>query len=231
MTASADPRDARASAVALRDLGRLAYAPAWELQRALHAAVVAGAGPETLLLVEHDPVVTLGRRGDRTGILAPGLLRRSGADVVQSERGGDVTYHGPGQLVAYPILNLRRRGLGIRAYVQALEGAVLRLLNTYAVAGRRDPAMHGVFTAEGKIASVGVHVSRGVSRHGVALNVDPDMSHWAWIAPCGQPGVVAASLAQICAPTPPLADVKQRFLRAFADEFRLELRLTSAEDA
>ena len=220
MTVSADP--ARPPVV-FHDLGRIAYASASDLQRRLHAAVVAGECPETLLLVEHDPVVTLGCRGDRSGILAPHLLRRARIDIVHSERGGNVTYHGPGQLVAYPILRLRQRSLGVRAYVQALESVILRLLATYGLAGRRDPKVHGVFTGPGKIASVGVHVSRGVSRHGLALNVDPDMSHWAWIAPCGRRGGVAVSLAQLCPTTPPATQVKERFLRAFAAELRLDL--------
>ena len=222
----------------LRDLGRLAYEPALAVQRQAHAAVRSGASPGVLLLVEHDPVVTLGRRGNRDGILHPDRLRALGVDIVHSERGGDVTYHGPGQLVAYPILNLRQLGLDVRGYVLALEGVVLRLLRTYGIAGRRDPSMHGVFTAAGKIASVGVHVSGGVTRHGVALNVHPISEHWRCIAPCGQPGVIAASL-QAELPHPPIAspsldppstetpsmhDVKRRFVRAFAQQFALTVR-------
>ena len=229
----------------VRDLGRLAYEAALEIQRQTHAAVVRGDLPGALLLVEHDPVVTLGRRGNRDGILQPEQLRSLGIHVLHSERGGDVTYHGPGQLVAYPILNLRTLRLDVRSYVLALEGAALRLLQHYGIEGRRDPDMHGVFVAGGKIASVGVHVSRGVTRHGIAINIDPIAEHWQCIAPCGQPGVAAVSLRAAFQPAlqtglprvssspPPSADlsmstVKREFVRAFAAEFALDL---SVEDA
>jgi lipoate-protein ligase B len=216
----------------VRDLGRLGYAAALAEQRAAHAAVVAGEERIILILVEHDPVVTLGRRGRRDGVRAPARLERLGIPIVESERGGDVTYHGPGQLVAYPVLRLSDFGFGVRAYVSALEGAALRLLASYGLEGRRDPAMHGVFTAGGKIASVGVHVSRGVTRHGIAVNVDPSAEHWACIDPCGQTGVEAASLrAEVVAAgaaagaTDPAAcampTVKRRFIAAFAAEFGL----------
>lgn len=230
--------------VELRDLGRCAYEPALALQRQLHEQVRRGDRTAVLLLLEHDPVVTLGRRGDRRGILQPEMLARRGIEVVQSERGGDVTYHGPGQLIAYPILRLRDFGLDVRSYVLALEGVVLRLLGEYGIGGRRDAEMHGVFTASGKIASVGVHVSRGVTRHGIALNVDPDAEHWRCIAPCGQAGVVAASLrpelqAITMEGAPPgsmgiddvaMDDVKARFLRTFAAEFgaRVEVQPASS---
>ena len=215
----------------VRDLGRMAYAPALARQRAAHAAVVAGEARAVLLLVEHDAVVTLGRRGNRDGVRAPARLKRLGIPIVDSERGGDVTYHGPGQLVAYPILRLADFQLDVRAYVRALEAVVLRLLESYGLGGRRDPAMHGVFTAGGKIASLGVHVSRGVTRHGIAFNVDPSADHWACIDPCGQAGVRAASLrAELAASgasdpdaTQPdacdMPTVKRRFVAAFAAEF------------
>ncbi len=224
MTAPARP----APPLRVRDLGRLAYAPALAEQRAAHAAVVAGEERAVLLLVEHDPVVTLGRRGLRDGVRSPERLRRLGIPIVGSERGGDVTYHGPGQLVAYPVLRLSDFRLDVRAYVSALEGAALRLLASYGLEGRRDPKMHGVFTAGGKIASVGVHVSRGVTRHGVAVNVDPSAEHWACIDPCGQADVRAASLRAELAAAGAATDaacampiVKRRFVAAFAAEFGL----------
>ncbi len=205
----------------VRDLGRMPYAEVLALQHATRDAVRTGAVPDTLLLVEHDPVVTLGRRGDRGGILAPHALARAGIDVVHTERGGNVTYHGPGQLVAYPILDLRRFDTDLRWYVQRLEGTVIRLLAECGIDAWRDPDQHGVFTACGKIASVGVHVSRWVTIHGLALNVDPDMAHWALIAPCGRSDAPAASMAQHLPVAPPMAGVRDRLVRAFAQEFAL----------
>ena len=114
-------------------VGRRAYGPALALQRALHRAVVTGATGDTLILVEHEPVVTLGRRGNRSGIFSEAALTRAGIDVVPADRGGDVTYHGPGQLVAYPILDLRRLGASVRCYIEGIEAAVLRLLEGYGV--------------------------------------------------------------------------------------------------
>lgn len=222
-----------AAEIEIRDLGRCAYDAAIEVQRQVHERVRSDDRPGVLLLVEHDPVVTLGRRGERGGILDPDTLRLLGIDVLESERGGDVTYHGPGQLVAYPVLRIRDFGLDVRSYVIALEGVVLRVLQGYAIEGRRDPEMHGVFTPGGKIASVGVYVSRGVTRHGVSLNVDPDDAHWQCIAPCGQAAVRASSLraelkAMATDKRPPgpigMDAVRERFVEAFAKEFGVEVR-------
>jgi lipoate-protein ligase B len=216
--------DRPAIPLTLRDLGRLAYRPALEEQRLAHAAVLAGEASGFLLLVEHEPVVTLGRRGNRAGLRDPDALAQLGIPVVHSERGGGVTYHGPGQLVAYPVLRLRDFSLDVRSYVVALEAVVLAVLASYGCEGRRDPAMHGVFSDHGKIASVGVRVSRGVTSHGVALNVNPDPTHWACIDPCAQPGVRAATLAAELGRIPTLAEVRERFLAAFQREFGACLR-------
>ncbi len=211
----------------VHDAGRLPFRAALDLQRSLHQAVVAGSAPDTLILVEHDPVVTLGRRGDRAGILSPAALAAAGIEIVPTQRGGNVTYHGPGQLVAYPIVNLRRLDADLLGYVTGLEGAVLRVLSAYGIRAQRDGARHGVFTDKGKIASVGVHVSRWVTMHGLALNVDPDMAHWRLIAPCGDADVPATSIAMHLGRAPSPAEVRERFLDAFAAEFEIALR-TSA---
>ena len=206
-------------------LGRRPYAPLLERQRALQQQVAAGEAPDTLLLVEHDPVVTLGRRADRAGIPVPEALARAGIAVVPTERGGNVTYHGPGQLVAYPILDLRRLAApaapDLRDYVGRLEAVVLRVLAAYGIDAVQDASRHGVFTPRGKIASVGIHVSRWVTMHGVALNVAPAMAHWALIQPCGLADVRAASIAEYVDPAPPLPDVAARFVDAFAAIFGL----------
>lgn len=222
MTTASDPLNLRT--VWVRDLGRRAYREALAIQRALRTAVQRGGDPDTLLLVEHDPVVTLGQRGDRSGILSEELLALRGIDLVHTERGGNVTYHGPGQIVAYPIFDLQRFQPDLRWYVERLEGSVIRFLQRYGIAGFRDPAMHGVFTDRGKIASIGVHVSRWVTMHGVAINIDPDMSHWDLIAPCGQPEVKAASLAQHGVIVS-VEEARRTFLQAFAEEFAVRLCL------
>ena len=212
-------------------VGRRAYGPALALQRALHRAVVTGATGDTLILVEHEPVVTLGRRGNRSGIFSEAALTRAGIDVVPADRGGDVTYHGPGQLVAYPILDLRRLGASVRCYIEGIEAAVLRLLEGYGVPASRDYEQRGVFTAKGKIASVGVRVSHWVTMHGVAINVDPDMSHWALIAPCGQEDAVITSISAYLQPPPSLNEVGLRFVAAFAQEFGLRPLVVRSVDS
>lgn len=221
---TADLPAPRPPPVWVRDLGRRPYRETLAIQRALRAAVQRGEVPDTLLLVEHDPVVTLGQRGDRNGILSEELLALRGIDLVHTERGGNVTYHGPGQIVAYPIVDLQRFQPDLRWYVERLEGSVIRLLHRYRIVGFRDPAMHGVFTDRGKIASIGVHVSRWVTMHGVAINIDPDMAHWDLIAPCGQPEVKAASLAQHGV-IESMENARRAFLHAFAEEFAVDLHV------
>ena len=216
-------------AILLQEIGRLSYETALARQQAQHAAVVSGQISNTLLLVEHDPVVTLGRRGDRRGIRSAEALARAGVEIVPTDRGGNVTYHGPGQLVAYPILRLQSLGLSIRDYVCALEGTVIRLLAEYEIEAFRDSERRGVFTVEGKIASVGVRVARGVTLHGVALNVDPDMTHWRLIDPCGDAGTAVTSISRWRHPTPTMAEVRARFIDAFAAEFNVHISTASVQ--
>jgi lipoate-protein ligase B len=206
----------------LHDLGRTDYANALHLQRQLRDDVIAGHAPEALLLTEHEPVVTLGRRGDRSGILSPDLLTQAGIDVVDSERGGHVTYHGPGQLVAWPILNLRRWDNDLRAYVERLERVAVEFCARYGVVAHGDPDRHGVYTARGKIASIGVHVRQWVAMHGIAINVDPNMAHWAMIAPCNLRGVEASSIAAECERCPSMPDAKRVFAEIFAATFGVD---------
>ena len=220
---AADAADVGVGTLALRRLGRMPYADAHALQQATRDAVAAGRAPDTLLLVEHDPVITLGRRGDRSGILAEQAVRAAGIAIRETERGGNVTYHGPGQLVAYPILDLRRHGTDIHAYIRRLEAVAVRVCAAYGIEAAADSARPGVYTAAGKIASIGVHVSRWVTMHGLALNVDPEMAHWALIQPCGLPDVTATSIAAECAragrPCPGLDQVTDGFVDAFAAVF------------
>jgi lipoyl(octanoyl) transferase len=185
-----------------RWLGRIAYRDAWALQKRLVDARVDGSVPDTVLLLEHEPVLTLGRNADPSHVLAsPRDLRRRGIEVVQVERGGEVTYHGPGQLVAYPILRLGDRGILVRPLVRALEDALIRTCHELGVEATRRDGHPGCWVVEPgrpprKIGALGIRIERGVSYHGIALNVDPELRDFELIDPCGMPGLVSTSVAE-----------------------------------
>jgi lipoyl(octanoyl) transferase len=182
-------------------LGRMAYREALALQHRLVTERVEGRIPDQLLLLEHPPVLTLGRESDPTHVLADAAtLAGRGIEVVRVERGGEVTYHGPGQLVAYPILALADRGLMIRPFVRALEAAMIGTCAAFGVtAGRRDGHPGCWCDAGGpeprKIGALGLRVERGASYHGIALNVTTDVADFDLIDPCGTPGLVSTSIA------------------------------------
>jgi lipoyl(octanoyl) transferase len=190
-------------ALAARWLGRIAYRDAWDLQRQLAAARADDRIGDTLLLLEHPAVLTLGRQADERFVRAsPRELRDRGVEVIRVERGGEVTYHGPGQLVAYPVIKLGARGLLLRPLVRALEGAMIDTCAALGVvdADRRD-GHPGCWVAVGttgprKVGALGLRVERGVSYHGVALNVTTDLSDFDLIDACGIPGVVSTSIAE-----------------------------------
>jgi lipoyl(octanoyl) transferase len=200
------------------DLGTLAYRDAWALQEQAHAEVIAG-GEERVLFVEHPPVITFGRRpGVEDNVVAtPAELRGRGVEVVPSDRGGNVTFHGPGQVVAYPILRLNGHALSVGAYVRCLESAVISALATFRVAAQRDQCAVGVWTPDppgtgplAKICAIGVRVRRGATLHGLALNVTTDLSYFDLIVPCGLAGRPVTSVAKLLgANTPPVAEVKR----------------------
>jgi lipoyl(octanoyl) transferase len=174
-----------------RRLGRVAYEPTWRAMQAFNAART----PETtdqLWLVEHPPVFTLGLAGRRDHLLAPGEI-----PVVETDRGGQVTYHGPGQVVAYPLLDLRRAGYGVKELVRRLEGALIEVLGSRGIEGVRRAGMPGVYVGEAKIAAIGLRVARGCTYHGVSLNVDMDLEPFSRIDPCGYPGLAATSMAAL----------------------------------
>ena len=170
-------------------LGRVGYLDGWRLQEAVASRLAAG-GPERLLLLEHDPVYTIGRRGSIDHLTAsPSELRAAGASVYRVDRGGDITYHGPGQLVGYPILSLGDAP-DVVAYVRALEAGLIAALSEFGIASRTIDGKTGVWVSlpdrrDAKIAAIGVRVSRGVTRHGFALNVNTDLSGFTRMIPCG----------------------------------------------
>ena len=180
------------------DLGRRGYLETLELQRALRLERLDGRQPnDLLLLVEHEPTYTLGR-GTRTTSLpiAPDLLRQRGATVVEIERGGDVTWHGPGQLVGYPILDLSQHRRDLHWYLRTLESALVTALDALGIAANTSAGRTGVWTHDRKIASIGIHVKQWVTLHGFALNVHPDLSWFDAIVPCGLSGVTMTSVAR-----------------------------------
>ena len=223
------------ASVAFEDLGRIGYEEALTIQRARHAAVVAarGADPGTdpqglcILLVEHDPpVITLTRRPRvREHLLAsPELLATRGVQLVETDRGGDITYHGPGQLVAYPILDLNLLGLRIHPYLRLLEEVIIRTLAAFEIQAGRDPDATGVWIdpmqpSARKIAALGVRLSRWCSMHGLALNVDPNLEHFGLIVPCGLHDRSVTSLrAELGDQCPSLDEVKQVLCREFQQQ-------------
>jgi len=174
--------------VIARRLGLVAYEPTWRAMQAFNARRDE-ATADQLWLVQHPPVFTLGLAGRREHVLAPGDI-----PVVQTDRGGQVTYHGPGQAVVYLMLDLRRRKLGVRDLVSRIEGAVIGVLGNYRIQGMRRTGMPGVYVDGAKIAAIGLRIARGCSYHGVALNVDMDLEPFSRIDPCGYPGLAATQL-------------------------------------
>jgi len=170
----------------LRELGRMDYGLALELQQQISADRKQGLVPDHLLLLEHPHVITLGRNGHMENLLASDeILSRAGIAFYPTDRGGDVTYHGPGQLVGYPILDLREWQRDVGAYVRAVEQAIIDTLADYGIAAGRIPKLTGVWVEDRKIAAIGVHLSRWVTSHGFALNVSTDLTYFQYIVPCG----------------------------------------------
>jgi lipoate-protein ligase B len=182
----------------VRDLGVIAYGDAMQLQDALVEQRLTGEIPNTLLLLEHPPVITLGRRGSISDVFAsPRLLELNGIQVHQTVRGGLVTYHGPGQLVGYPIVRPRDYGLTIPCYVRALENAIVHSLQELGIEAHLDEGHVGVWTSHGKIAAIGVAQRHGVTLHGFAVNLQPNLQHFQLINPCGIGDLGVTSAAAI----------------------------------
>ncbi len=217
------PHDPASVCTALR-LGRIDYQEAWDEQRRLGEAC-RDDGQARLLLLEHPPTYTLGPRGkDEHVLLSEASLASVGATVHRVDRGGDVTFHGPGQLVGYPILDLRRWHQGPLWYVRALEATLIGALSAFGIAGQRVPKRPGVFVGDAKIAAIGVRVSRGITSHGFALNVDPNLRYFSYIVPCGLPDVRVTSIAELLGRAPRMDGVIDAVVGAFARVFEIEVR-------
>lgn len=217
-------------AMPMIDLGRLAYGPAYdrqvrELDMVLAARDAGVSVPGVILLVEHDPVITVSRRPTAAGnvLASADQLARAGVELVETDRGGDVTYHGPGQLVVYPIVDLNHLGLRLHEYLRVLEQAVIDTCGHFGLTTHRDPSATGVWTGpaqpagepEGaKIAAMGVRVRRWVTLHGLALNVNPDLAHFALINACGLGRPVTSLTRELGAASPTMDDVKLKLVAA-----------------
>src|SRR3954468_820638 len=207
-------------------LGRVSYAEAVEMQHAARAALKAGTGPERFLLLEHPHVYTLGRNASAEDVLAgPEWLDAMGVEVAECDRGGQVTYHGPGQLVGYPIVNLSPDRRDIRRYVRDLQEVLIRTLAGYGLAAQPGEGQEniGVWVGEEKIASIGVHLSRWITTHGFALNVATDLSYFSGIIPCGLHQVRMTSIERLTGLTPALPEIAEVAARHFGEVFDREL--------
>lgn len=216
--------------VHIYELGTTSYGDVHRLQRRLQAQRREGAGVDTLILTEHRPVLTLGRSHPKPNLrVDEAVIRNYGIEIHQTERGGDITYHGPGQLVAYGIIDLKRWNCAVLDYVQGLEETVIGVLADWGVRGERDARGRGVWVGGRKIASLGLNVRRWVTMHGIALNVDPDMSHFDLINACGMPDVEMTSLVTEVNKQVPMADVMEAFTFHFARVFSAATEMVDLE--
>jgi lipoyl(octanoyl) transferase len=207
----------------VRDLGTLDYQEAWRVQLETHQAVAALKAPPTLLLVEHPPVVTFGRKGGRDNLLvSEAFLKGQGFSLYDIERGGDVTYHGPGQLVGYPILRVGRR---VQNYLRALERVMVQVLAGYGIESVGSEGYAGVWVGDRKVVAIGVAIKRDVSFHGFAMNVHTNLQHFDYIVPCGLAGKGVASLSSLLGRHVPLDEVKPRLVEAFEEVFAPRARV------
>ena len=204
-------------------LGQIDYFECWRLQRSLAAARRQGAIPDLLLLLEHPPTYTIGRGGHRSNLLIDdAMLEAIGARFYAVDRGGDITFHGPGQLVAYVIMDLGREQRSVRRFVERLERTIIEALAHFGVGATIDPAHPGVWVGRDKIAAIGVAVSRGVTYHGFALNVDPDLRYFDYMIPCGIPDRGVTSLARLLGVPVSLGEVEAQVVRSFSRVFGRE---------
>lgn len=215
----------------LIELGLIPYEEALTVQRRLAALRTLGRIADTLLLLQHPPVITLGRGGQKAHLLVPpSSLAALGVELFDVERGGDMTYHGPGQLVGYPILNLVDHGHDLHRYLRQLEAVLIQTLSTFGIAADRWIGRTGVWVGERKIASIGIHVSRWVARHGFALNVNMDLAPFALIVPCGIQGARVTSMAKELSRPISVRDVAAALTMRFGAEFGVSLIPTSVPE-
>ena len=211
------------------DLGLIDYRKAWALQEKMVAArVEKRLNRDVFLFLEHPAVFTLGRRGGLENLLvSEDFLKNAGVPVVQVERGGFITYHGPGQIVVYPIINLHARRIGVKDFVAAMEEAMLRTVAAWNIAAARNPVNSGIWAGANKMGSIGIALRKGVSFHGLALNVNLDLTPFTWIQPCGLQGVGMTSMAQELDRVVSLAEVRRVLQDQLSESLRLSFEQSS----
>ena len=211
----------------VRRLGRVAYSRALELQKELEADVINRRERDHFLLLEHPHTFTIGRRAKENGVLATAeLLKTLGVEVFETNRGGKVTYHGLGQVVGYPIVNLSPDREDVHRYVRDLEEVLIRTLGDFGIEAFRIEGLTGVHTTDGKVAAIGVHIKRWVTTHGFALNVNTDLSYYNWIIACeGEP---VTSMDRLLAREVAMAEVEDRLIANFAEVFEGKIIGTEA---
>lgn len=211
-------------------MGLAEYGKTLDLQRRLHALRVSGEIPDVLLLLQHSPTLTIGKSGSENNVLvSPERLIEMGISLFRIERGGDVTYHGPGQLVGYPIIDLRRRGKDIYRFVTDLEEVMMRTADDFSVKTVRDPGHRGVWVGDKELGAIGISVRRWVTMHGFALNVITNLQHFAIINPCGFTDRQATSLGECLSRDIPMESVSTRLQVHFSAVFDIDLVVTTEE--
>lgn len=208
----------------LYNIGRISYTDALTLQHDFHKKCAEREIPGILMLLEHDPVITVGVKASSNNnvLVSPDILNAQGVSLVETDRGGDVTYHGPGQLVGYPIVRLRELGGDLHNYLRLLEQSIIDVLAEFSLKGERNgPA--GVWVGDKKVCSIGVAIRKWVTYHGFALNVNPNMSHFRLINPCGLASEQITSITELLGYTPDMNSVRDACARSFANNFNLEL--------
>jgi lipoyl(octanoyl) transferase len=209
----------------LSKLGIVDYEQSHNLQKQILQDRIDNKCPDTMILLQHNPVITVGRGGDNKNIIVPqAILDSYGIKVYEIERGGDVTYHGPGQLTGYPIIDLRNYQKDVHWYLRQLEEVIIRVLAEYDIIGKKVSGWTGVWVGDEKVAAIGVAVKRWVTYHGFALNINPDLSHFKLINPCGITDKEVTSLVKILGFDVDMADVEDKIISAFSDIFDVEIK-------
>lgn len=197
------------------------FPSALELQKETLRRRQADETEDTLFLLQHPPTFTLGKRGNAANLLVSEKdLEEKKIPLVQTDRGGDITFHGPGQLVAYPVIKLERHYQGVRSYVSLLEKTVVETLAEFGIASKVESQFPGVWTGDEKIAALGVRIQRGVSTHGISLNVNPDLAYFEWMVPCGIRERDVTSMEKCLGTTPPMKSVAEKFVSVFSRLFK-----------
>jgi len=213
------------------DLGQKDYKEVWDLQKVIHKKRMENKIADTFILVEHNPVITMGKSGREKNLLIPfKFLENKGIAYYQIERGGDVTYHGPGQLVGYPIFNIKEGLIGIKPFIEKIEDVIISTLAEFDIKGEKKEKMIGVWSQKGKICSIGIAVQRWVSYHGFAFNVNTDLKYFDYIVPCGLKDVAMTSIQEILKKEISMDEVKKIIIKNFGILFNKNVEQRCLEE-